>query len=77
MTWMLSNADNLTTLMTRTISLLPLDVLHDAHTASVASPRDHAHVPDLELDGLDGLSGLEIDLDGVVNLKEPTRVKSR
>ena len=49
-------------------SPLPLDVLHDAHAAGVAPPRDHAHVSDLELDGVDGLARLEVHLDGVVHL---------
>lgn len=46
----------------------PLDVLHDAHAAGVAPPRDHAHVADLELDGVDGLARLQVHLDRVVNL---------
>lgn len=46
-------------------------MLHDAHAPSVAPPGDHAHVADLKLDGLDGLSGLEVNFDGVVNLNEP------
>lgn len=47
---------------------LPLDVLHDAHAAGVTAPRDHAHVADLELDGVDRLASLEVDLDRVVHL---------
>lgn len=46
----------------------PLDVLHDAHAAGVTAPRDHAHVADLELDGVDRLARLEVHLDGVVHL---------
>lgn len=44
-------------------------MLHDAHAAGVASPGDHAHVSDLELDGVDRLSRLQVHLDGVVNLR--------
>lgn len=49
-------------------------MLHDAHAAGVASASDHAHVADLELDSLDGLAALQVDLDGVVNLNEPTKM---
>lgn len=48
----------------------PLDVLHDTHAAGVASPGNHAHVSDLELDGVDGLARLQIHLDGVVDLEK-------
>lgn len=52
-------------------------MLHDAHAAGVASASDHAHVADLELDGLDGLAALQVNLDGVVNLNQPTKVAVR
>lgn len=43
-------------------------MLHDAHAAGVATPSDHAHVSDLELDRVDRLTGLEVHLDRVVHL---------
>lgn len=49
-------------------TLLPLNVLHNAHTPCVTSPGDHAHVADLELDRLCRLPGFKIHLDGVVHL---------
>lgn len=50
----------------------PFDVLHDTHAPSVTPPGDHAHVSDLELDGLDRLAGLEVHLDRVVHLDNHT-----
>lgn len=51
-----------------TAAFAPLNVLHNADTTSVTPPRDHAHVANLELDGIDRLARLDVHLDCVIHL---------
>lgn len=56
---------------------LPFDVVQDTNTASVTAAGDGHQVARLELDEVDDLAGLEVDLDGVVDLDERVRVADR
>lgn len=51
-------------------ALVLLDELDDADSAQIATADDHAEIADAELDHLGHLAGLDVDLDGVVDLDE-------
>lgn len=55
-------------------ALVLLPVLDDTDPASVPTASDHNDVPDVELDEVYNLVGLEVKLDGVVRLDERVRV---
>lgn len=51
---------------------------HDgAHSPQVTPARDHAQVAGLELDEVHDLGGVDVELDGVVDLDERVRVAQR